>query len=50
MFWNQDNNYPIVIYREIRMDNNGLFSLSNDATQEEIQKAMGEYFPNIKIL
>lgn len=45
--WKQDNKYPMVVYREIRMDNNGLFSLSNDASQDDIQKAMGEYYPKV---
>jgi hypothetical protein len=41
------NNQPVIVYREIRMDKEGLFSLKNDASQTDIRRVMGEYFPEI---
>jgi len=41
------NKNPIIVYREIRINNEGLFSLSSNASQYEIKNAMGDYFPNV---
>ena len=45
IYWKKTNNYPLIIYREIRMNNEGIFSLTNNASEEEIQEVMGNYFP-----
>lgn len=50
MYWKQTNDNPIIVYREIRIDNEGLFSLNNHASQEEIKMVMGDYFPNTHVI
>jgi hypothetical protein len=50
LLWSQSlNKSPIIIYREIRTDNSGLFSIPNGiASQEAIKCVMGEYYPQVR--
>lgn len=50
IYWKMSNNNPIIVYREIRVDNKGLFSLNHDASQEDIHRVMGEHYPTIMVL
>lgn len=48
MFWMSSNEHPVVVYREIRVDNGGLFSLPVDtALPSEIEYVLGEHYPRI---
>ena len=45
--WNKTNDTPIIVYREIRVDQKGIFSLTNSASPQQIHEKMGIYYPKI---
>jgi hypothetical protein len=39
----------MTIYREIRIDYEGLFSLSHNSSQKDIKDVIGVYFPQTNL-
>lgn len=49
LLWNKSNENPMLVYREVRMDNEALFSLHNNAKEQDIRMQMGDYYPKVTI-
>jgi len=50
LLWKSSNDNPVLVYREIRIDNEGLFSLNKNASIDEIKKIMGKNYPKAIII
>jgi len=48
MIWNEKTTYPIVVYREIRMDNEEFLTKENSIAY--VKNKMGNYYPKVEIL
>lgn len=53
ILWKKGNQNPLLIYREVRLDQKGLFRFqkeTNGKDWEEVRKAMGIYYPMVMVL
>jgi len=49
LIWSQSNENPMLVYREVRLDNEALFSLKNNAEEQDFKEHMGEYYPDVTV-
>lgn len=50
LLWQKSNTTPIIVYREVRTDRRGIFSISNETERisaTECRRLMGKYYPVI---
>jgi len=50
MIWSETTTYPVVVYREIRMDKDGIHTLTQENSIAYLKDTMGDYYPTVEIL